>query len=381
MKLLMPISFAIVLASCGDGLKPHSPSAPASAPVAVRTVLAATADWPDTYEATGAVRARSSATLSSKVMAYVQQVSIAIGDRVRAGQTLVSLDSRDLDSNVRRAEAAGAEAQSAIPEADSGIAAATASLDLAQATFRRIDDLASKQSVSPQELDEATAHLKGAQAAHEAARAKRAQLDFRLAQIDQEIRSASITRDYARIRAPFDGIVTAKSVDPGVLAAPGAPLVTIERDAGYRLEVSVNESQIPSVRPGQAVAVTLDTVGRAVSARVSEIVPTIDAASRTYIVKIDLPALPNVRSGAFGRAAFPLGPRRVLGIPAEAVIERGQLEQVFVVEDEQVRLRMITAGRRAGNNLEVLSGLTAGEKLIAPVPAGLTDGARVEVRP
>jgi membrane fusion protein, multidrug efflux system len=175
--------------------------------------------------------------------------------------------------------------------------------------------------------------------------------------------------------------VTAKSVDPGVLAAPGAPLLTIERDAGYRLEVSVDESRVPSVRPGQTVAVTLDTIDRAVNASVSEIVPAVDAASRTYIVKIDLPPLPNVRSGVFGRTAFSLASRSVLGIPAEAVIERGQLQQVFVVENQQVRLRLITAGRRAGNQLEVLSGLNAGEKLIAPVPAGLADGARVEVRP
>ncbi|HXS95451.1 MAG TPA: efflux RND transporter periplasmic adaptor subunit [Candidatus Limnocylindrales bacterium] len=381
MKLLIPISFSVFLAACGGGAEQHRQAAPAAAPVAVRTVLAASADWPETYEATGAVRARSSAILSSKVMAYVQQVSVAIGDRVRSGQTLVTLDSRDLETNVRRAEAARTEAQNAMAEGDNGIAAAKASLDLAQATFRRIDELASKESVSPHELDEATARLKSAQAAYEAARARRTQLDSRLAQVDQKIRSASIMRDYARITAPFDGIVTAKSVDPGVLATPGAPLLIIERDGGYRLEVSVDESRVPSVPPGETVAVALDTIDRAVNARVSEVVPAVDAASRTYVVKIDLPALPNVRSGVFGRAAFPLASRRVLGIPADALIERGQLQEVFVVEDQQVRLRLITAGRRAGNQLEVLSGLTAGEKLIAPVPAGLADGARVEVRP
>ena len=381
MKLLIPISFSVFLAACGGGAEQHRQAATAAAPVAVRTVLASSADWPETYEATGAVRARSSATLSSKVMAYVQQVSVGIGDRVRSGQTLVTLDSRELETNVRRAEAARTEAQNAIAEGDNGIAAAKASLDLAQATFRRIDELASRKSVSPHELDEATARLKSAQAAYEAARARRMQMDSRLAQVDQEIRSASILRDYARITAPFDGIVTAKSVDPGVLAAPGSPLLIIERDGGYRLEVSVDESRVPSVRPGETVAVTLDAIDRAVNARVSEVVPAVDAASRTYVVKIDLTPLPNVRSGVFGRAAFPLASRRVLGIPADALIERGQLQQVFVVEDQQVRLRLITAGRRAGNQLEVLSGLTAGEKLIAPVPAGLADGARVEVRP
>jgi RND family efflux transporter MFP subunit len=377
--LLLPI----FLAACG---RPNSEQSrdregAVNPPVAVQTVAAAASDWPDTYEATGAVRARSASVLSSKVMAYIQQVSVAVGDRVREGQVLVTLDARDLEANVRRAEAGRAEAQAAIPEADHGIAAAKAGLDLAKVTFGRIDELATKKSVSAQELDEATARLKAAQAAHEAARAKRAQLDSRLAQVEQEIRSATIMRDYTRITAPFAGVVTAKSVEPGALAAPGAPLLTIERDAGYRLEVSVDESRLPAVRPGQSVTVTLDAVDRPFTARVSEIVPSVDAASRTYTVKIDLPAMGNVRSGVFGRAAFPLASRSVLTVPVQALIERGQLQQMFVVEDAQARLRLITTGRRVDHRLEVLSGLTAGEKVIVPVPAGLADSARVEVRP
>jgi RND family efflux transporter MFP subunit len=349
--------------------------------MAVHAASVTTADWPETYEATGAVRARSAATLSSKVMAYVQQVSVSVGDRVRAGQTLVTLDSRDLDAAVRRAEAARSEAQSAVPEADNGIVAAKANLDLAQATFRRIDELAAKKSVSSQELDEAAARLQAARATHEAARAKRAQVDSRVAQVEQEIRSARIVRDYARITAPFDGVVTAKSVDPGVLAAPGAPLLTVEREGGYRLEVSVEESRLPSIRAGQTVDASLDVLDRPMKARVSEIVPAVDPASRTYVVKLDLPAAPNIRSGAFGRATFPAGARKALVIPGEALIERGQLQQVFVIEDGQARLRMVTAGQRVDDRVEVLSGLNDGEKVVAPVPAGLADGAPVEVRP
>jgi RND family efflux transporter MFP subunit len=374
------IVLSIILAACG-GSEPHPQAASTAAPVPVKTVAAAASDWSDSSEATGAVRARTTAALSSKVMAYVQQVSVAVGDRVREGQVLVTLDARDLEVNVRRTEAGRAEVQSSIPEADHGIAAAKANLDLAQATFRRINDLASKNSVSAQELDEATARLKAAQSAHEAARAKRAQLDSRLAQADQEIRSATIVRDYTRITAPFNGIVTTKAVEPGALAGPGAPLLTLERDSGFRLEVSVDESRLRALRPGQPVTVTLDTADRPIAARVSEIVPSVDAASRTYTVKIDLPAMPNVRSGVFGRATFPMPSRSVLTVPADALIERGQLQQLFVVEDSQARLRMVTTGRRTGNQLEVLSGLTAGEKVIVPVPAGLADSARVEVRP
>jgi multidrug efflux system membrane fusion protein len=370
---------SLFLVACQSDPSRDRKGAVAESPTPVRAAAVTATEWPDTYETTGAVRARSTAILSSKLVAHVQQVSVNVGDRVREGQTLVVLDARDLDAGVRRAEAARAEAQSAIPEADHGIAAAKANLDLAQSTFRRIDELAAKKSVSAQELDEASARLRAAQAAHESVRAKRAQLDSRIAQVDQEIRSASISRDYSRIAAPFDGVVTAKSADPGILAAPGVPLLTIEREGSYRLEVAVEESRLASIRTGQTVSVSL--LDRTENARVSEIVPAVDAASRTYIVKIDLPAIPNLRAGVFGRAVFALAARQVVSIPSEALIERGQLQQVFVIEDSQARLRMITTGRRAPSGVEVLSGLTAGEKIVAPVPAGLADGARVEVRP
>jgi hypothetical protein len=129
------------------------------------------------------------------------------------------------------------------------------------------------------------------------------------------------------------------------------------------------------------VSVTLDGIDRSIDARVSEIVPAVDAASRAYIVKIDLPAEPGMRSGIFGRARFQLGSRGVLAIPAGAVTERGQLQSVLVAENGVARTRLITLGDKAKEQVEVLSGLSAGEKVIVPVPQGLMDGAHVEVKP
>jgi RND family efflux transporter MFP subunit len=212
------------------------------------------------------------------------------------------------------------------------------------------------------------------------ARAKRTQLDSKRAQAQQEIRGAAIVRDYTRLAAPFAGIVTAKSVEPGSMAAPGAPLLTIEREGAYRLEASVDESRLPFVKAGQTVEVSLESLDRRLTARVSEIVPSVDAASRAYIVKIDLPAVPNLRSGEFGRARFPMGTRNVVTIPPLALVERGQLQSVYAIEDGCARTRLVTTGERGPTGVEVLSGLSGGEKLVSPVPAGLADGARVEVR-
>ena len=380
MKPLVLLLSLALLTSCGNDA-PRRSATSFSTPVAVQVSTVSTRDWPAVYEATGTVRARTIGTVSSKVMGYVQQVSVQVGDRVREGQTLVTLDARELEEGVRGAEAGRAEVQSAIPEAESAVAAAKANLDLAQATFRRIEDLAAKKSISNQEFDEASARLKAAQANYEMARSKRAQLDPRLARAEQELRSATIMREYARIAAPFSGIVTAKSVEPGNLATPGSPLLTIEQDGVYRLEASVDESRLPSARVGAAVEVALEGVERRLNARVSEVVPAVDAASRSSIVKIGLPAIPQLRSGMFGRAFFPLGSRTVVVVPATALVERGQLQSVFVVEEGTARTRLVTTGRRAKDIVEVLSGVNAGEKIVTPIPVGLQDGARLEVRP
>ncbi len=379
-SILLLSLFLIWLTGCSDVSHEPERAATTTPMVAVSVVTPTVQQWPTIYEATGTVRARTSATIAAKWMGYVREVKVQVGDRVREGQLLVVLDARDLDASSNQAAAAREEVRNGFPEADSAVAAAKANLDLVQSTFKRMNELHEKKSISDQEFDEASAKLKAAQAGFEMARAKRTQLDAKLAQADQEVRAAQVSRSYAEVQAPFAGIVTAKSVDPGNLAAPGAPLLTMERD-GYRLEASVEESKLNAIRTGQQVSVTLDGINRDIAARVSEIVPAVDAASRAYIVKIDLPADPALRSGSFGRAKFQLGSRPVLAIPIGAVNERGQLQSVFVAANGVARTRLITLGDKAKEQVEVLSGLSAGENVIFPVPEGLADGARVEVKP
>jgi RND family efflux transporter MFP subunit len=292
---------------------------------------------------------------------------------------LITLDARDLDANLRRAEAGRAEVESALPELENATAAAKANLDLAQTTFKRMQELAAKKSISNQEFDEASTRLKAAQANYEMIRSRRSQIDSKMATVEQEIHAAAIMCDYTRIAAPFSGVVITRTVEPGNLATPGVPMLTIEQDGVYRLEASVDESKLPSVRVGQAVEAVLEA-DRKLNARVSEIVPSVDSASRTYLVKLDLPAEPQLRTGMFARAIFPLGVQKVVAIPLGALTERGQLQSVFVVEDGVAHTRLITTGRRTGSAVEILSGLNAGEKVVLPVPAGLQDGACVEVR-
>jgi membrane fusion protein, multidrug efflux system len=370
----------VVLAGCGTQREEASTEpATATAAVPVTAVTVAETDWPSIYEATGTVKARTSAQISSRVMAYVREVRVRVGDHVAAGQTLIVLDAKDLEAREQTAEAGRAQAASAVAEADQAIVSARANLDLAQATFRRMKDLHDKKSISNQEFDEATTRQKLARANLDMALARRKEIDTRIAQADAEVNSAKIQTGYATVTVPFAGVVTEKSVDPGNLAVPGATLLTIEQQGGYRLEVTVGEDNLSKIRLGQSVEVRLDSLPRPLNGRVAEIVPAVDPASRSFTVKIDLPANPELRAGMFGRARFAIGKRKVLAVPAAAITQKGQMQWVYVDDHGTARSRLITLGERQADNLEALSGLSAGERVISPLPANVTDGTRLQV--
>src|SRR5439155_1045993 len=248
----------------------------------------------------------------------VLEVRVHEGDRVRRGQVLVVIDSAQ-----PRAALDGARA--ALSAARQQISAADAECGLADATFRRYQDLYSKKSLSPQEFDEVKARRQTALARRESARAAEAQAQ---AAVEQ----AQVGVNDTTLRAPFDGVVTRKTADPGALATPGSPLLVVEDTRGYRLEASVDEGEVRLVHPGQSAEVSLDALGAAaLSGRVTEIVPAADPSSRTFTVKIQLPADSRIRSGLFGRARLPRGKRQALLVPRTAVVEHGQLEALYVI--------------------------------------------------
>ena len=373
-------AFSAMLAGCGGSAAHRSASPASSAPVRVSVVEVRSVQWPDMYEAPGTVRAVTAATLASKVMGYVSEARVQVGDRVSRGQTLVRVDARELESGLLQARAAEQEARSGIAEADNGIAAARAQLGLAEATFRRMTDLFAKTSISHQEFDESQARLRGAEAAWQMAVSKRAQLNAKIAQAEQSVEAASVQRGYAEVRAPFAGIVTEKRVEQGQLATPGTPLLTLESVGAYRLEAALAESMLGSVRAGQEVSVLLDAWNQPLNARVTEIVPSVDPASRSFVVKATLPSLPIIRSGLFGRLRVPRGVKDTVAVPAESIVSRGALQSVFVADSGVARLRMVTAGQVRDGRTEILSGLQPGDLVIHPRPSNLVDGVPVEVR-
>ncbi len=340
----------------------------ASAPETVRDVALLqvnAATVPDTFEAVGTVRASESAQLAAQMMGTVLAVNVREGDHVNRGQVLVVIDAAQPQAGLDRARAA-------VSGADHEAAAADAEYALASSTMKRYQDLFDKKVVSPQEFEEVKARLQSASARREMARSGQAQAKAALTQ-------ASTSLDYTRVRAPFDGVVTDKRVDPGAMATPGTPLLTVEKNGRYRLEASVDESSLRYVKSGQQTKVALDALGGELPGKVVEIVPAADPASRSFVVKVELPADAQIRSGLFGRASFPRGERESLVVPRTAVVDRGQLQGVYVVGPDQIaNLRYVTLGKSAGDSVEVLSGLQHGEKLVLAPGARDLGGKKIQ---
>ncbi len=332
------------------------------------------------YSATGTVHARVESQLASQLLARVVSVRVHEGDRVSAGQTLITLDSQETEAGYRKAAAARAEAQNGIAETENSIAAAKANLDLANVTAQRMNDLHDKRSISQQEFDETNAKLQIAQANYEMAKARRAEWTDRIAQRDASLQEAQVSRNFTLIKAPFSGVITARNVEPGALAVPAAPLLTIEAENGYRLHADVEESRLSLVRLKETVTVSLDAQSADIPGQVGEISPSSDINSHSYTVKINLPSTLLLHAGQFGHVSFSAGNKQAIVVPLAAVVEIGQLTSVFVPEGNVARTRLVTLGEKHQLQVEVLSGLQAGEHVVSPIPVGLADGDKVEAQ-
>ncbi len=364
--LFAALLLLVGLAACNSD-KQHATAPPEKVgDVALITVQKTTI--PDYIEATGTVRATQSAQLASQVMGTITRVNVHEGDAVRRGQVLITIDEA-------QSRAAYQSANAGLQASQQAIAAADADYALAESTMQRYQMLYDKKSVSPQEYDEVKTKLAAAKARRDAAHANSTQAEAAVSEANTAV-------GFTKIRAPFDGLIIAKLADAGAMAAPGVPLLTLEDPSRFRLEAEVDESQIGAVRLGATVPVVIDALGnQAMTGKVAQIVPAADPASRTFTVKIELPANPQIRSGLFGRARFPRGERESILVPQVALLHRGQLDAVYVVgKDDIASLRYVTLGKPSVSDIEVLSGLESGERIVAQPGDRDLSGKRVGVQ-
>jgi RND family efflux transporter MFP subunit len=337
-KVSALLLFSFLLAGCGAK---HENAAETASNFPVATVQVQTVEGrphTNTEAVVGTVQARLHAALEAKVSGHIEQFPVELGQRVKAGVLVALLGSSDLKARLDQAEA---------------------SQEQTGRNWNRISTLFHQQAATRAEYDDAQAQRRVADAAVAEARAM---------------------LDYAKVVAPFDGVVTKKWADVGDLASPGKPLVEIEDPSQLRVQADVPDVIAAHVHEGGQLGVRVDALNKELTGTVAEISPAADPVTHTFRVKVNLAAVPGLRSGQFARLEVPVGESDALLVPEPAVVERGQMEILFVVANGHAHLRLVKTGRHIGDQVEILSGLDAGDVVVVGGASQLTDGQPVEAK-
>ena len=368
------------LFGCGEKIEPGTtPSTPGPTVKAV-VAEARVSQQPLIYEAVGTVQARTASTLSSKVMGTVLHIRVKEGDLVKAGEELVVLDSRWITTQLRQAEAGLAEARKAETAALAALEAARAHAVQAEKAYERARKLLEGEAATREDFEAAQAAYRSAGAGVSQAEAMVEASRYRVKQARAAVDGARVSRKDTLILSPYDGKVTAKMMDEGDMAAPGAPILALEKTGEYQVDVILPESYIRNVRMGQKVQVGIPSVSdQTFAGTVETIVPQADVKSRTFLLKVKLPEDASLKPGFFARVAIPIGEDQLLLVPSSAVVSQGQLRGVYLLNKENIaRFRLIRTGRTFGDQIEIVTGLDAGARFLVSPPPQTVDGARIE---
>lgn len=332
------------------------------------------------------MRAYHEAEVAARVKGYVDRVEVDIGDEVKQGQALASLSVPDMKATTRRLQAELKLQRQRVRTAAAAERSARAELSARRSEETRLSRLAKTGVVTVRAAEEARARLESAEAQVDVARSEassaRALIEVTqgsLAELDAQV-------SFATLLAPFDGVITARAVDPGDLvgAGPEAALFTVAHLATVRLEIALPERDAALADPGDAVSFVCDAIpGRVFEGSISRLSRALDPATRTMMVEADLPnADGRLLGGMFGTATVQLDTHAdALVLPAQAIRRGdGDAPLVWKVEtDNTVTHVPITLGTDHGDFVELIGGLSGDERVIVGVVGRLAPGARVEL--
>jgi len=323
-------------------------------PLAVQVAHVVLKDKQAFNETTGEVQSETTIQISSRIVAKILNVHVNADDRVKVDDLLISLDDDDLKRQLHQAESTYQQAQAVYVEA-------LTEGDRTRKLFEQ--KIVTLQNLQRTERDTKTA----------AADVQRTR---------SQVSEAQVRLDFASIRSPIDGIVADKLGEQGEMAIPGKSLLEIHDPRSLRFQAMVPEACFDKVSKGMPMLVRLTLHPDPIQTTVSEIVPRIDPQSRKFPVRVSLPRDLPLSPGTFGYLQMPCGPGKLMAIPASAVVRRGHLDTVFVVDSDNVaKLRIITLGQTFDVLSQVLTGLTVGDLLVVDPPSTLRDGRHVVVDP
>ena len=383
----------------------------------------------------GTIRAKEFALLYAKVSGYLKELTVDRGDRVKRGQVLARIDVPELDVAVLRAQASLQHAQAMVHQAEARIKTAKAGVKAAEAkqkeaaskleqavadrTYRkkaldRITELARRNAVEPRLVDEdedqyrasiasehaaqseiltADAKLVEAKAAVDLAEADLVTAKAEIAIADANLKNAQVMQSYTRIEAPFDGVITfrGEGVHCGAFirsAADGVsePLLMVAWTDVMRTIIEIPDPDVPFCNPGDPATVRVDALrGRTFKGTVSRMADSEDLKNRTMRVEVDLPNPDGIlRDGMYGRGIIELEPpSKNLTVPSTCLIEKNDKGEgaVFAVRDGKVKKLRVRVGKDNGVRVEILSGLTESDALVAQITPAITEGLEVKPEP
>ncbi|MDT7830055.1 efflux RND transporter periplasmic adaptor subunit [Pricia sp. S334] len=356
-KMYIPVAvftITMLLASCGSEDK--TAVADNSPAVAVQVNAVSEANSNPFLTASGKIEAVKSADISTRMMGYVDKIYVQVGEKVKNGQLLLSINNADVSAKLAQVNAGITEAQAAFYNA--------------KKDYNRFTALYQENSASQKELDDMTANYNMAKARLESAKQMRNEVNAQLS--------------YANIRAPFTGVVTNKFINAGDMANPGMPLLEVEAPGKYHVMSMVPESGISDIKTNSEVDVLLKSLGRTIKGKVTEISTSAKNTGGQYLVKVVLEdSDASILSGMYATVQFPVERRvatNAIMIPSEVIVEKGQLTGVYTVSQSNTALlRWLRLGRTFGDKVEVLSGLSAEERYIVSAEGKLFNGAKVFV--
>lgn len=354
---LMQLSQASVIALSLAATAAIADEPPAAYPDTRFEVI--TSNLSEWVEYDGVVDSRNRIDVIPLVTGRVKSVHVRAGQRVKHGDILLELESEDFLARRRVAQ--------------SRLNTARANLERMEREHQRIQRLHEDKLASAHDLGAATANWKSALAEFDGAEAA--------------VKDAATQLGYTTLTSPIDGIVADKSVNPGDFATPGLAsgrdvtegpvLVTLYDPDSMWIETRIPERFAREVEPGRPARVTIGAAGLAIEAEFAEVVPVVDQATRSFIARIDLPSANGLKLGMLGRVHFASGSRSTIIVPSSALLKRGQLDVVFIDNLGSAELRLVRTGRQERDGIEVLSGLTAGERIVLNPTESLRDGDRL----
>ncbi|GAU08177.1 efflux RND transporter periplasmic adaptor subunit [Desulfoplanes formicivorans] len=342
-------------------IKPGTTPLPASIQTPETTLTVTPQVLPLCYTGVGTITARTTADIAAQVTAKITAIKVHPGDRVKQDDILVVLDNRPFKSRMDQARQGLLAAEAMRSQADQAIKAARARFDQTRSRYKRMQEMFASRTISSQDLEVAQAEYLQAQAGLEQAKQGLEAAKAQRNRSRKMLEEAAINLGFTTIKAPMDGDVARRLADPGDLAVPGQPLLTIHAGEQLRIEAVIREGLMGRVALGQSVPVDIASLNQTATGIIEEIVPTADPRTRTFMVKAALPEMPGIYPGMFGRLRIPVGQRKALLVPRQAIKRVGQLETVLVREGDHWERIFVTTGPAMGDRIEILSGLNPGD--------------------